>query len=218
LVELECAVGPYPAGSTWAEPSVEHAAELLRYVFEEPAEAAAVGARAAADIAIRYSEAAVGELMRQRLEVIAGRNGLSDYRSEMRSFFRAYKRLLIEVRDTVHQCVPPGASVLVVSRGEPELTELGDMEGRHFPANEDGVYCGYHPKDSAAAISALDAARSSGATHIVFPGTAQWWLQYYEDFFQHLNATALLIWNDARCLIYDLRGSGPVAAARKARP
>src|SRR5262249_33966906 len=34
LVELSENIGPYQAGETWAEPSIEHAAELMRLVFE----------------------------------------------------------------------------------------------------------------------------------------------------------------------------------------
>ena len=41
-------VGPdceiYPPEGEWADPSIEHAAELMRRVFSEPAEAAAKGA------------------------------------------------------------------------------------------------------------------------------------------------------------------------------
>ncbi|MCW3067361.1 MAG: hypothetical protein JWN32_4533, partial [Solirubrobacterales bacterium] len=36
---------PYPATGTWAEPDVEHAARLMREVFDDPAAAAARGAR-----------------------------------------------------------------------------------------------------------------------------------------------------------------------------
>ena len=36
LVELEENVGPYHAGEVWAEPSVEHAAELMRFVVDHP--------------------------------------------------------------------------------------------------------------------------------------------------------------------------------------
>ena len=48
-------VGPdceiYPPEGEWAEPSIEHAAELMRRVRDEPAEAAAKGGRARADVA-----------------------------------------------------------------------------------------------------------------------------------------------------------------------
>ena len=36
LTELEEDVGPYPAGSVWAEPDLDHAAELMRQVVSDP--------------------------------------------------------------------------------------------------------------------------------------------------------------------------------------
>ncbi|HEX3517713.1 MAG TPA: glycosyltransferase [Solirubrobacteraceae bacterium] len=67
-------VGPeseiYPAEGEWAQPSVEHAARLMRRVYENPQEAANVGARAREDIARRLSPAATGAAMRRRLERI----------------------------------------------------------------------------------------------------------------------------------------------------
>ncbi len=59
---------PYPAEAEWAEPSVEHAAALMRLVVDDPDAAAALGARAAADIRRTHSPLMVGELMNERLE------------------------------------------------------------------------------------------------------------------------------------------------------
>jgi len=78
LVEYELGrVGPdceiYPPEGTWAQPSVEHAAELMRRVVERPEEAAAVGARARGDIARELSAQATGAAMRRRLEELGGR-------------------------------------------------------------------------------------------------------------------------------------------------
>ncbi len=70
LVELQQDVGPYRAGAVWAEPSVEHAAELMRYVFENREEAKARGETAKRDIERDYSAEAVGRLIRQRLAAI----------------------------------------------------------------------------------------------------------------------------------------------------
>jgi glycosyltransferase involved in cell wall biosynthesis len=72
LVEYELGrVGPdceiYPPEGTWAQPSVEHAAELMRRVVERPEEAATIGARAREDIARELSPRATGEAMRRRL-------------------------------------------------------------------------------------------------------------------------------------------------------
>jgi glycosyltransferase involved in cell wall biosynthesis len=60
-------VPPYPKGCTWAEPSVEHAAELMRRVFENPEEVRAVAARGQAEAASLLSPAAAGRRMAARL-------------------------------------------------------------------------------------------------------------------------------------------------------
>jgi len=69
-------VGPdceiYPPEGEWAQPSVEHAAALMRSVYDEPQEAARRGARAAQDIAATLSPEATGAAMRARLRELAG--------------------------------------------------------------------------------------------------------------------------------------------------
>jgi glycosyltransferase involved in cell wall biosynthesis len=77
LVDFAVArVGPdceiYPPEGEWAEPSVEHAAQLMRSVVEEPEEAARRGARAARDIARELSPEATGAAMRARLQELSG--------------------------------------------------------------------------------------------------------------------------------------------------
>ena len=72
LVEYEPAlVGPegehYPAEGVWADPDLEHAAQLMRRVLEHPGEARAKGERARRDIAEHLSPEAVGRVIRRRL-------------------------------------------------------------------------------------------------------------------------------------------------------
>jgi glycosyltransferase involved in cell wall biosynthesis len=68
-------VGPdceiYPPEGEWAEPSVEHAAKLMRAVHDQPTEAAARGAIAAEEIARTLSPEATGAAMRRRLEQLS---------------------------------------------------------------------------------------------------------------------------------------------------
>ena len=64
-------VPPYPRGLVWAEPSVGHAAELLRRVVDRPDEARAVAARGRADARRLLSPEAAGRRMAARLEEIA---------------------------------------------------------------------------------------------------------------------------------------------------
>ena len=61
---------PYPADAKWAEPDPEHAAELMRRVVEDRAEAEERGRRAEADLRERHSYGAAGSLIRSRLEGI----------------------------------------------------------------------------------------------------------------------------------------------------
>jgi glycosyltransferase involved in cell wall biosynthesis len=68
LVTLTEDVRNYKKGSYWAEPSVAHAAELMRYVFENQEKAGQIGERAARDVRAMLSPQAVGERMRRRLE------------------------------------------------------------------------------------------------------------------------------------------------------
>ena len=68
-------VGPnaemYPADGTWAEPDLDHAAALMRQVWERPDDARAVGERARSDVTERLSPKAVGAVARGRLERLA---------------------------------------------------------------------------------------------------------------------------------------------------
>jgi glycosyltransferase involved in cell wall biosynthesis len=67
-------VPPYPKGLVWAEPSVAHAAELMRRVVDRPFEAGAVAARGRADAARLFAPEAAGRRMAARLEEIARRS------------------------------------------------------------------------------------------------------------------------------------------------
>jgi hypothetical protein len=70
-VGAECEI--YPPEGEWAEPSTEHAAELMRRVYGNPQEARRLGTRAAQDIAVILSPEATGAAMRQRLEELSGK-------------------------------------------------------------------------------------------------------------------------------------------------
>jgi glycosyltransferase involved in cell wall biosynthesis len=72
LVDYEPAlVGPdceiYPADGEWAQPSVEHAAQLMRLIVAEPARGEELGRLARERVARELSPQATGEAMRARL-------------------------------------------------------------------------------------------------------------------------------------------------------
>jgi len=117
-----------------------------------------------------------------------------------------YYELISRIQGVVHDAVPAHSTVLVVSRGDEHLLRLGNRKGWHFPRHADGRYAGYHPADSAVAISHLEELREKGAQYIVFPASTRWWLDYYEGFADHLNGRYSAVADDeGTCTIYALR-------------
>ncbi len=204
LVEITENVGPYRAGEVWAKPSVEHAAELMRRVFGQREEARARGEAARREIETNYSEAKIAALIRQRLEAIDIRHRWQAFRQETWSAFFDYQRLAGQIREVVRRTVPQDATVIVVSKGDDELLKLDGRKGWHFPQTKSGVYIGYHPADSAAAIEHLEELRTKGGRYLLFPQPSFWWLDYYQDFRKHLDECYSRIWRDDRCIIYEL--------------
>jgi glycosyltransferase involved in cell wall biosynthesis len=68
LTEVGHHAPPYPPHSRWAEPDVAAAAQQMARVYADPAAAAAVGARARADIQTLHSPHARGPLLRRLLD------------------------------------------------------------------------------------------------------------------------------------------------------
>ena len=64
------AEGPFK-GHRWARPSVEHLRALMRWVYEDPEEAALRGQRARATMVERYCPACVARLALQELSRVA---------------------------------------------------------------------------------------------------------------------------------------------------
>ena len=67
LVTLEDDVGPYPAGSRWADADVEHAAEQMRRAVDDETHRARITEHARRDIRDGLSYGAVGTQIRRRL-------------------------------------------------------------------------------------------------------------------------------------------------------
>lgn len=206
LVELEENVGPYRAGGTWADPSIEHAAELMRWVFEHPEEAAARGEAARRDIASCYSEEAVAGVIGQRLEAITTRRRLPELQRETRARYQRYRQGVAPIREIVCRNLPPGGTVLVVSKGDDELLRFEDRNAWHFPRGEDGRYAGYYPADSMAAVEHLEALRGAGAGFLLLPASAFWWLEHYQEFGRHLERQYRVVHRDDHCLLFALHG------------
>lgn len=210
LTEIEENVGPYRAGEIWAEPSVEHAAQCMRHVYDHRDEAQARGKAAQLHLETNYSEQRIAALIDQRLSAIALRRRYAQFRAKTQADYRAYRALPDRIRAVVAEVVPTGATILVVSKGDQELTRLDGRNAWHFPRNEDGVYAGFYPVDSTAAIAHLEALRKLGAEYLLLPQSASWWLDHYADFGRHLEIHCQRRRQDEYCTIYQLTGRGPM--------
>ena len=116
-----------------------------------------------------------------------------------------YDLLVRRVRTTVETAVPPGAVTLVASKGDEQLVGFSGRTGWHFLRNEKGQYAGHYPADSAAAIEALERLRTSGASYLVFPQVAFWWLDHYTGLRDHLDRHArVAVRDDRTAVIYAL--------------
>lgn len=74
LVELQRDYGPYKKGNLWAEPDVEHAAELMRFVAEHPEDACQVAKRGSEFVKGFFSAQLIGKKIKERIEIIANCN------------------------------------------------------------------------------------------------------------------------------------------------
>lgn len=70
LVPIGRGHDPYPAEGVWADPDVEHAAALMREVFEHPDQARSRGRRAAVDIRANHAPEVAGMAIAKRLNLL----------------------------------------------------------------------------------------------------------------------------------------------------
>jgi hypothetical protein len=116
-----------------------------------------------------------------------------------------YAGLVARVQETVAGAVSPGASILVVSKGDAGLLEMPGLKAAHFPQDENGGYPGHHPRDGAAAWAQLEKLRWRGAEYLVLPDTGRWWLDFYADFAGHLASECELVADVAdACMVWRL--------------
>jgi glycosyltransferase involved in cell wall biosynthesis len=67
---------PYPPGIEWAEPDLDHAAQLMRDVYDRPEKAREVGERARRDLQERHTVDQAAAFIRNRLDKIPRHPGL----------------------------------------------------------------------------------------------------------------------------------------------
>ena len=120
---------------------------------------------------------------------------------------RRYRAVVATVREIASRLEP--GILAVVSKGDPELVDLGGRLAWHFPQTPEGIYAGHHPTDSVDAIEQLERIRLAGARFLVFPQTAFWWFSHYPEFARHLeDCCRCIVSEQDSCLIYELLDVG----------
>jgi GT2 family glycosyltransferase len=120
-----------------------------------------------------------------------------------------YDALVDHVRGVLAEFLPAGSTVLVVSKGDDRLLDLGPLRAWHFPRAPDGAWAGHHPSDSEDAIRRLEELADMGATHIAFPRTAFWWLGHYGELARHLDERHRALLRDDSCALFALSPTDP---------
>ena len=145
----------------------------------------------ASGLAVRDENSGLSELMPRK------RSPLSPRRADESAVrFEEYQQLVGRLQRAVDELIPPGSTVLVVSKGDPALLSLGSRTAWHFPRAADGQYAGFHPADSNDAISRLDVLRQLGARYLLIPTTSAWWLDHYSGFITYVRSCSRTLLDD----------------------
>jgi len=113
-----------------------------------------------------------------------------------------WEETLQSIARTVNRIVPRRARVAIVDKWDPTILHLSQRGGWHFPDRQ--LLPEGYPRDSDLAIQHLEQLRQHGAGYLVFPNSAFWWLDYYQDFRCHLDTHYHSVWCDEQCIIYQL--------------
>lgn len=70
MVKHEVDLSVLPKNNYWSEPNTDHAAELMKFIFENQAHAVEIGKKAKEDIETHFSLEAIGNRMKTRLNII----------------------------------------------------------------------------------------------------------------------------------------------------
>jgi glycosyltransferase involved in cell wall biosynthesis len=118
-----------------------------------------------------------------------------------------YGELAGRLRIVAGRSLDVGRTVLVVSKGDDDLLDLGPHRGEHFPQTPDGQYLGWHPPDGADVVSRLGAQRRRGAHYLVLPATSGWWLDHYPEMRAELDTHyRLVVREEDTCHIWAYPG------------
>ena len=116
--------------------------------------------------------------------------GLSAF-AYARKFYKPSAAPLLDAGLFLKQIAPANSLIVAADNGDPTVLYYAECKGWHF-LEKDGIYDG-EPKDGAQAIVDLEGLRRQGASYLMFTSNTSWWLDYYEEFRHHVDATSTLI-------------------------
>ena len=119
-----------------------------------------------------------------------------------RGFYRPSAAPLRDAGLKLKAVTPSNALVVAADNGDPTVLYYAERKGWHF-LEKNGIYDG-EPRDSAQAIIDLEELRNRGAGYLVFTSNTSWWLDYYDQFRQHVEATSSLVTATPEFKIYQL--------------
>ncbi|HEY1381196.1 MAG TPA: hypothetical protein VGF55_30630 [Gemmataceae bacterium] len=155
-----------------------------------------------------------------RLRSLEGAGGAAAGGKSRPTGWDSYGRMVERVREVADEYVPAGATVLVISKGDDNLADLGDHRGWHFPRTPDGVYAGHHPANGRSALKHLRQQVAKGAGYLLVPAPFYWWLEHYAELRAFLETKCRIVaCRPETCIVYDLRPARrPAPAAERKRP
>ena len=213
-------LGGTPEWNSWAEDHAKLFLDGTRYKISDPwnewsREERAIFAEEGAVSLVKHGLAAEVDVRAWVNAAPAG--GAAQTRAEpVVADDPEYLALLSRIREIVSASVPATGPILVVSKGDDRFLRLQGRTVWHFPRTDEGAFTGSHPGTSEEAIEHLAAQRNNGATFLLFPQTAFWWLDYYEAFREHLDAQYERIVADGTCVVYRLSADDPARRAEHA--
>lgn len=122
--------------------------------------------------------------------------------------YQYHLQLMPHIREVADRAVPRDATIVVMSEGYDEFLKLNGRTAWHFQRDDEGRFRPGHPPDSAAAIAQLEVLREKGATYLLVPHVAAWWLDHYKELKEYLDYHYSAVGHEKDiCVVHDLRKS-----------
>jgi glycosyltransferase involved in cell wall biosynthesis len=131
----------------------------------------------------------------------------------------SYEELKQSVAELVSAVVAPSERVLVISKGDEGLLDLGAIRGSHFPQTIDGDPMTWHPAQCEEILAGLDDERARGHHCLVLPHTSYWWLEHYDGLTPYLDEHyELRSRDDHTCIVWSSKSATALRTSRRDMP